>query len=101
MRPFYWVIVIVAQIWLSLQISLTPFNAFRVSYRREQRAAALKAQDENPTPATRAAMQEEMRRALHYVSNRQVATAGVLFALFLAADISILYAMKRRSNKHT
>jgi hypothetical protein len=93
MKPFYWVILIVAQIWLSLQICLAPFDAAGVSYRREERVAALRAQDENPSPATRSAMQEELRRAARHVTHRQLATAGGFFAAFLALDIWI-YAWK-------
>ncbi len=95
MRPFYWVILITAQIWFCLQVTLAPFNAAKVSYRREERAAASKALQENPSPATRAAFQEELRRAGRHVASRQFATAGVLFAILVALDVAAVYLVQR------
>ncbi len=101
MRPLYWVILIVAQIWFACQVSFVPFNAVRASYRREQRAAALKAREENPSPATQARLQEELRLAARYVTHRQLVQAGVLLAAFLAFDIAFIYGRKHLKPKST
>ncbi len=92
MRPFYWVILVVVQIWFACQVSFVPFDAARVSYRRDERAAALKAQNGNPSPATRSAVQEELRLAGRHVVRRQLAQASALLAVFLALDIAFMSA---------
>jgi hypothetical protein len=101
MRPFYWAILIVVQLWFTLAITLVPFNAFNVSYRREERAAALKADRENPSPATRAAVFEELHRATRYTVDREWTRAGVLFAVLVALDILCLYGWKHRKREPT
>ncbi len=94
MRPFYWVILIVVQIWLACQMSILPYNAARVSYRREERAAALIAQAENPSPANRAVLQEELRLAERHVFHRELFHATVWLAVFLALDVVFIYARR-------
>src|SRR5512137_583187 len=94
MRPFYWVILLVVQLWIACQLTFAPFDVFRVAYRRDERAAALRAQRENPSPATRAAVQEELRRAVAHVQATQFATAGVIFAALVALDVLCFYGWK-------
>ena len=101
MRPFYWIILIVVQLWFTLAVTLAPFNAFKVSYRSEERAAALKADRENPMPATRAAVLEELHRATRYTVDREWTRAGVLFAVLVALDVLCLYGWNHRKQEPT
>jgi hypothetical protein len=101
MRPFYWIILIVVQLWFTLGVTFVPFNAFKVSYRREERAAALKADSENPSPATRAAVLEELHRATRHTIDREWTRAGVLFAVLVALDILFLYGWKHCKREPT
>jgi hypothetical protein len=101
MRPFYWIILIVVQLWLTLAVTLVPFNAFKVSYRREERAAALKADREHPSPATRAAVMEELHRATGHTLDREWTRAGMLFTVLVVLDILLLYGWKHRKREPT
>jgi hypothetical protein len=94
MRPLCWVILIVMQIWFACQVSLVPFSAARTSYRRQEQAAALKAQEGSPSPATRAAVQQVLHLAEHHVAHRQVVKVGVLLAVFLALDLAFIYGRR-------
>jgi hypothetical protein len=101
MRPFYWAILIVMQLWFTCAVTMVPFNAFKVSYRREERAAALKADRENPSPATRAVVLEELHRATRHTVDREFTRTGVLFAVLVALDILCLYGWKHRKREPT
>ncbi len=92
-------ILFIAQVWLACQLAFTPFNAVKVTYRREERAAALKAEAENPSPTTRAALQEEIRLAARHVHSRQFASAGVIFVSLVGFDLLCIYAWRRIQQK--
>jgi len=101
MKPFYWVLLIVAQIWFAADVSLKPFNAAKVSYPHEELVAALKAQDEHPSPATSAAVRDELDRAGHYIVRRQLTQCGVLIVVFLAIDVAFFCGWKNLRYKST
>ena len=103
MRPFYLVILIVAQVWIAFQIALEPVNLAKVDYRRQERTAAFDALHENPSPATEAAVKEELIRAGNHVRLRQFTSAGVIFAAFVVLDVFGLYLYRRThvNNKQT
>lgn len=63
-----------------------PGNLAKEPYRREERAAALKVMADNPTPANKAAFQEELRRDMHYINRRDWTRAGFVLAGFLLLD---------------
>ena len=99
MRPFYWGLLILAQFWISCAVTIVPYNAFKVPYRREQRAAVFSALATNPSPANKAALQEELRLVRRHVGDRQCGRAGVLLASLLALDIVVVYACSRHKRQ--
>jgi hypothetical protein len=98
-RTFYWGLLIVAQISVTCAVTMVPYNAYKVPYRRQERAAVFSALATNPSPANKAAMQQELKLARGYMSDRQFARAGVLLASLLALDIVGAYAWSRYKRK--
>ena len=99
MRPSYWGLLILAQFWISCAVTIVPYNAFKVPYRRQERAAVFSALATNPSPANKAALQEELKHVRRYVSDRQYARAGVLLASLLTLDIVCVYAWTRHKRQ--
>jgi hypothetical protein len=89
-----WPVLIVFQIWLASEISFKAFDAAHVSYRHQEFVAALKAQDDHPSSATKAAVQEELHLASHHVIRQQFAQFGLLLVVFLMLDVVCLYGWR-------
>jgi hypothetical protein len=95
MKPLYWVLLILLQVVFISELALMPHdNLFRISYRRPQRDAAVKAKTDNPSAATFAAVTEELRLAGRYVQHRQFVRAGALAGVFVVLDIAFIYGRK-------
>ena len=95
MRLFYWVILLVAQVWLACQLAFAPVDVIRTGYRREERVAALKAHNESPSATTQMAVLEELRRATRHVQIKQFATAAAIFGVLVVLDVLCVYGWRR------
>jgi len=69
-------------------------NLGKLSYRYQERIAALDTWHEHPSPATQAAYQVESERAVRYVAHRNLVRAAGIFAAFLVADAVLIYVWK-------
>jgi len=90
----FWTFLILFQIWFAAQTSLQPFNAARGSFRREERAAALKAMSDNPTPETKAAVQKEQHLNGQHIVRGQLVQGSILLGVFLVLDVAGYYGWK-------
>ena len=70
-------------------------NLAHEPYRRTERAAALNAVADNPTPATQAAFQEELQRAMSYTTRRDLARSGLTLAGFLLIDGFVIWWFRK------
>ena len=93
-KQFCWSLVFVVQLWFVSEVAMQPINPVMTSYQQQERAAAFKAQEESPSPATRAIVQDELRRAAQHISRRHHVLAGMLLAVFLALDIGSVYGLR-------
>ena len=89
-----WPLLILFQISLAFGISLKPFNAAAGSFRREERAAALQAMSEHPSPETKAAMQTELNLNIEHITHQQLVGAGVWVIVFLVLDVACFYGWR-------
>ena len=99
MRPFYWIILIVVEVWLTSLLAFDAVNLAKVPYRRAERSAALTAVSEAPSDATRAALQEEFRRVGRHVQSRQYTKAALIFGAFIVLDVFCFYGWKHFAKK--
>ena len=90
----FWLLLIVVQIAFAAAVTLEPVNATRVPYRHDERAAAIKARREHPSPETKAALQEEMRLVAEHVSRQQFIFCGVLIVALLLLDMGCFYGWR-------
>ena len=93
---FLMVLLVLAQLWLVCELTMAPVNPARISFRREQRAAAFKARSEKRTPETEAAVREELRLASKHVHREWLRNTGALFAAFLCVDAIVIYAWRQQ-----
>ena len=88
-------IILLVQLWfVSEQILGTAPNLGAISYRYQERVAALDAWHKHPSPETEAAYQDESRRAADYVMHGRLIRGGVLLVFFVALDIACFYGWK-------
>lgn len=88
-------IILLVQLWfVSEQILGTAPNLGAISYRYQERVAALDAWHNHPSPETEAAYQQESRLAADYVMHRRVIRGAALFAFFVALNIACFYFWK-------
>lgn len=73
------------------------FNLAKVSYRREQRLAAIKSFENTPSPENKAAMQNEFLLAGKYVGRRHMLYVGEVAAAILIPETVVLYLWRRRA----
>jgi hypothetical protein len=66
-----------------------------ISYRRQERSAAMDAMMTNRTPETVAAFNDETQIALRYYHHRQLERSGVIFAILLVLDGVGIYLLSR------
>ena len=66
-----------------------------ISYRGQERSAAMDAMMTNRTPETVAAFREETRIAMRYYEHRKLARSGVILAIFLVLDGVGIYLLRR------
>ena len=90
----FWPLLILFQLWLASEIALPAFNAARGSYRHDERAAALKAMDEHPSPETKAAMQRELHLNAEHIMHQHFIQGGILLAVFFVLDVVGYYGWK-------
>ena len=98
MRVRHWFLIgllLSFELLLVVAMSFRASNLAKISYRREERSAALEALHRNPSPENKAALQEEWRLAGKHVTQQQSKKAGVLLAVFLAADGVAFYLWKQ------
>lgn len=82
-----WVIflaLLVQVMFLNLEIlpAFMGTNTARVRYRGSERYQAFKAAHDNPSPATMAAYQEELREVRRYVFGEKLRIFGIMFGAF-------------------
>ncbi len=95
MKAWHVIALIVVQLWVTGQIMFGEApNLERLSYRYQERIAALDALHEHPSPATQAAYQAESERAAKYVSHRNLVRAASVFAAFIVVDGVLIYVWK-------
>jgi hypothetical protein len=90
----FWPLLILFEIWLAAEIALQPFNAARGSFRHDERAAALKAMSEHPSPETKAAMQSELHLNAAHIVHQQFVQGGILLGVFFVLDVAGHYGLK-------
>jgi hypothetical protein len=90
----FWPLLIAFEIFLAAGIALQPFNAARGSYRHDERAAALKAMSEHPSPETKAAMQRELHLNAEHIVHQEFMFCGVLIVVFVLLDIACFYGWR-------
>jgi hypothetical protein len=104
-KPWVWrwliALLFVFQVALVFHVSFPPTNLARVSFRREERAAALMTLREDPSPENKAVMRNEWRLASHYVARRQLTTAAVLLGLLFGIEALVFYFCRHRHVKTT
>ena len=90
----FWPLLIAFQISLAAGISLKAFNAAAGSFRHDERAAALKATAEHPSPETEAVMQRELHLNAEHITHQQFMAAGVWTIVFLVLDVACFYGWR-------
>ena len=102
-RPWVWrwlvAVFVVFQLALVAHFSFAPTNLARVSYRREQRAAAIATQRQDPSPEHLAAVQDEWRLAARYVGRRKFTTAAVLLAVLFGVETGMFLLWRHYGDK--
>jgi hypothetical protein len=94
MRLVYWVALIAMELVIVASMVPAP-NVARISYRKAERLAALDAMHTNPSPATRAAYQEESRLASNHAMRRWLLQEGLpLVGVLVVIDVALAYALR-------
>jgi uncharacterized membrane protein YozB (DUF420 family) len=79
-------VVLLVQLAIVIPSASSGYILGGISYRRQERSAAMDAMMTNRTPETVAAFKEETRMAMRYYDHRQFARSGVIFAILLVLD---------------
>lgn len=85
------VLVLAVEFVLSVVLTVRDFNAAKLPYRRQERAAALEAYAHDRTPEKLAAYQKELRLAGDEFGKRQFAKGCIVFSFFLILDAIYIY----------
>ena len=78
--------ILLVELFVCMKLALVPVNLAKEEYRREERIAALTAYGKDRSPESEKLYREESRLASRHVLQRQLAAAGVLFAILLVID---------------
>ncbi len=78
--------IVLLELFVCVKLSLVPVNLAKEAYRRQERTAAISAYGSDKSPENERHYREEIRLASRHVLHRQLAGAGVLFAILLVID---------------
>jgi hypothetical protein len=93
--------VLLAELFVSVKLTLVPGNLAKEPYRREQRVTAMRAYAEDRSLEREAAMRQEMRVASHHVLRRQLVGTALLFGAFLTVDATVILKRKHDAARQT
>jgi hypothetical protein len=101
MKIWLWILVIFAELVVAVEFTVPEPNLGRISYRKNERYAALDAMHTNPSPATRAAYEQESHLASRHATHEWLLfRLTPLFALFLGLDFLVWFGIKRPPGTH-
>ena len=87
------------QLMMTAKLTLVSGNTSKSPYRRAERTAARNALAADPSPANKAAFQEELRLVNRFVHEKKLLNAAMVMAVWLFFDGVLIYCWVQQNRK--